>query len=233
MTTSSLKATKKATSAPSKAEIVLTDSQKLKYAEVVGLFSQSYDLGLKLEGLSLSKGQLEQQSAQGYVSMVQTNGMNYQQMMAFKKHVIESIATAKKQAVVTVEKWLNKIVKTYLADADLQGYSLPKSESKNAEAMGKLRAELSSIGDAELQAQIEASAKAGDFKKASRLATEKQKREKQAVTQANKAQGKNITELKNAIKRKISGITEAQQLAALVWAVNNLETITKLSKSSK
>jgi BMFP domain-containing protein YqiC len=189
-------------------------------------------MGLKLEGLSLSKGQLEQQSAQGYVSMVQTNGMNYQQMLAFKKHVIESIATAKKQAVVTVEKWLNKIVKTYLADADLQGYSLPKSESKNAEAMGKLRAELSSISDADLQAQIEASAKAGDFKKASRLATEKQKREKQATNAVKKNESKATTELKAMLKKWV-GSLDSTELATLVAVKHNFVEFTKLAKSTK
>lgn len=230
MQKASLKASKKATATPSKVEVVLTDKQKLMYAEVVGLFSQSYDIGLKLEGLSLSKGQLEQQSAHGYVSMVQSTNMNYQQMQAFKKHVVDSIATAKKQAHVTVDKWLNKIVKTYLADADLQGYQLPKAESKNAVAMSKLRNELASIDSDMLQAEIEASVKASDFKRATQLATEKQKRDKQAKNALVSEYKKNLTDLKKQIKDRVTKFDNELQLAALMWATNNVDEVIKFAK---
>jgi hypothetical protein len=228
--TQSLKANKKAVKTPSKVEVVLTDSHKLKYAEVVGLFSQSYDIGLKLEGLSLSKGQIEQQSAKGYVDMVQSSEMNYQEMQAFKKHVVESIATAKKQANVTIDKWLNKIVKTYLADADLKGYELPKAESKNAVAMSKLRSELANIDSDMLQAEIEASIKAEDFKRATQLATEKQKREKQEKNALVLAYKKSITELKNTIKNKITKVDSELQLAGLLWAIDNINEVVKIAK---
>lgn len=229
--TQSLKATKQQAHSPSKVEVILTDSQKLTVAPIVSLFNTSYELGLKLEGLSLSKGEAEQQAAHSFVSYVKDTQLDYANYQAFKKHVIGSLSAAKKQSYETIEKWLNKIVKAYIAD-DATGYTLPKAESKAANGMSELRAALASIPSEQLQAEIENFAKAGDFKKAAQLSAEKQKREKQAANASKKADSKNVTELKNALKRFVGGL-DSEGLAALLYVKNHFTEIKKLAKVTK
>jgi hypothetical protein len=231
-TKSSLKATTKAIKAPSKGEVLLADAVKLNLAPVALLFSNSYQFGIDHEKLVLAKGESETAAAHGFVNYVRDNKLNYQTMQAVKKHIIQSIATAKKQAYDTIEKWFNKIVKSYLANADLKGYVMPKAESKNAESMAKKRAELAKIADTDLQGQIESSARAGDFKKAAQLATEKAKREKQATNAVKKSESKATTELKTMLKKWV-GSLDSTELMALVYAKNNFGEIAKLAKSTK
>jgi hypothetical protein len=234
-TKASLKATTKAIKAPSKGEVLLADAVKLNLAPVALLFSNSYQFGIDHEKLTLAKGESENAAATGYVDYVRDNKLNYQTMLAVKKHIVQSIATAKKQAYDTIEKWFNKIVKSYLANADLKGFVMPKAESKNAEGMAKLRAELSSIDNATLAKTIETLAKAGDkdsLKKATQLANEKAKREKQAANAIKQSESKATTDLKNMLKKWV-GSLDSTQLAALVYAKNNFAEIAKLAKSTK
>jgi chorismate mutase len=230
--TQSLKANKAQAHSPSKAETILSDSVKLTLAPIVSEATIAYQFGIDHEKLVMTKQEKEQAFAHSFVSYVKDNALNYSSYQATKKHVQTSIATSKKQSAETVEKWLNKIVKSYMAIADLGGYTLPKSESKNAEAMSKLRAELSSIDNETLQAEIEASAKAGDFKRAAQLASENQKREKQIANANKKAESKSITELKNALKRYITGAS-SEQLALMLWVKNNQNEVAKLAKITK
>jgi hypothetical protein len=230
--TTSLKATKKAIKTPSKGEVILSDSEIIKLAPVALLFSNSYQFGIDHEKLTLAKGESENNSAENFVNYVKDNALNYQTMLAVKKHLIESIAKAKKQAIKTIELWLNKIIKAYLSNADLKGFELPKAESKSAESMAKKRAEFAKIADSELQAQIEASARAGDFKKASQLSTEKAKREKQAQNAIKQSESKATTELKTMLKKWV-GSMNSTELVALVYAKNNFGEIAKLAKSTK
>lgn len=232
MTTKSLKASTKAIKAPSKAITVLSDATKLTLAPVALLFSNSYQFGIDHEKLVLAKGESETAAAHGFVNYVKDNKLNYQTMQAVKKHVIESIATAKKQAYDTIEKWFNKIVKSYLSNADLKGFVMPKAESKNAEGMAKIRGELAKIATNELQGLIEASARAGDFKKASQLSTEKAKREKQATNAIKQSESKATTELKTMLKKWV-GSLDSTQLATLVYAKSNFDQVAKLAKSTK
>jgi hypothetical protein len=229
--TQSLKASKQVAHSPSKVEVILTDSQKLTVAPIVSLFNTSYELGLKLEGLSLSKGEAEQQAAHGFVSYVKDNQLDYANYQAFKKHVIGSLSAAKKQSYETIEKWLNKIVKAYIAD-DSTGYQLPKAESKAAKGMSELRAALASLSDDELKAQIEASAKAEDFKKASQLSAEKIKRDTQKANAIKKAESKHTTEKKSEIKAWVTNM-DLEGLAALLYVKNHFTEIKKLAKVTK
>jgi hypothetical protein len=233
MQKTSLKATKKATATPSKVETVLSDSVKLTLAPIVSEATIAYQFGIDHEKLVMTKQEKEQAFAHSFVSYVKDNALSYSSYQATKKHVQNSIATSKKQSAETVEKWLNKIVKSYMAIADLGGYTLPKSESKNAEAMSKLRAELSSIDSKALQAEIEASIKAENFKRATQLATEKQKREKQEKNAVVKAYKQNVSDLKKQIKDKITKVDNELQLAALMWAVNNVNEVVKMAKITK
>jgi BMFP domain-containing protein YqiC len=232
MTTQSLKATTKAVKAPSKAVTVLSDATKLTLAPVALLFSNSYQFGIDHEKLVLAKGESETAAAHGFVNYVRDNKLNYQTMQAVKKHVVESIATAKKQAYDTIEKWFNKIVKAYLSNADLKGFVMPKAESKSAEGMAKARGELAKIADNELQGLIEGMAKAGDFKKAAQLSAEKKRRETVANNAVKKNESKATTELKTMLKKWV-GSLDSTQLAALVYAKNNFGEIAKLAKATK
>jgi hypothetical protein len=230
--TTSLKATKKAVKSPSKGEVILSNSDILKLAPITLLFANSYQFGIDYEKLTLAKGESENKSAENFVNYVRDNKLSYQAMLAVKKHLIESIATAKKQAIKTIELWLNKIVKAYLTNADLKGFEMPKAESKSAESMAKKRGELAKIADNELQGLIESKAKAGDFKKAAQLSTEKARREKQATNAIKQSESKATTELKTMLKKWV-GSLDSTQLAALVYAKNNFGEIAKMAKSTK
>jgi hypothetical protein len=233
--TTSLKATKKTATAPSKAETVLSDSIKLALAPIVSDATSAYQFGMDYEKLVMTKQEKEQAFAHSFVSYVKNNALNYSSYQATKKHIQFSIALSKKQAPETVEKWINKIVKSYMAVAKLDGYELPKAESKNAESMSKLRSELASIDNATLSKTIETLAKAGDkdsLKKATQLASEKAKREKQAINSAKQSESKATTELKNMLKKWITG-ANATELATLVYVKNNFTDVTKFAKLTK
>jgi hypothetical protein len=226
----SLKSNKAQAHSPSKVETILSDSVKLTLAPIVSEATIAYQFGIDHEKLVMTKQEKEQDFAHSFVNYVKNNALNYSSYQATKKHVQTSIATSKKQSSETVEKWLNKIIKSYMAIADLGGYTLPKSESKNAVAMSELRSELSSIDSETLQAEIEASAKAGDFKRAAQLASENKKREKQAQNAIKKTESKNTTELKNALKRFITG-ADNEQLVTMLWVKNNYEQVAKLARN--
>lgn len=229
MTTTSLKATKKATASPSKVELILTDSDKLALASVTGEASKAFDLFAKQQDASVAYDTAEQQLTDDLFSYVHEVKPDYAMWQAVKKHIITSVSSAKGRKFETIEKWFNaKIVKGLKA----LGYELPKAESKAAQGMATLRAELASISDSDLVAQIAELAMAGDkdsLKRATQLAGEKQKREKAITTQAEKAESKTVRELKSALKTWVSGM-DSEQLAALLWAKNHFAQVTKLAK---
>ena len=230
--TQSLKASKQVAHSPSKAEIVLTDNQKLAYAPMVALCAKAYGYELDSEKLTQLQGKANLEFASNFVNIVRDNDLNYPSYMALKKHTIQSIATAKHIEYASVEKWFNPIIKGYIKNDLADGYELPKSETKNAEAMTKLRSILSAIPNDKLQAEIESCAKAGDFKRASQLASEKVKRDRQTANAIKKTESKAITDLKNTLKKFITG-ADSEVLALMLYAKNNLSEIKKLAKPTK
>lgn len=233
MQKTSLKATKQQQHSPSKVEIVLSDKEKLSYAPMVALVAKAYGYELESENLTQLKGKANFEFAMNFVNIVRDNELSYASYMALKKHTIQSIATAKHIQFDSVEKWFNPIIKSYIKNDLSDGYELPKSESKNAEAMSKLRNALASIDTDKLNAEIEASAKAGDFKRASQLSSEKLKREKQEKNALVKSYKQNVSALKKQIKDKITKVDNELQLAALMWAVNNVNEVVKMAKITK
>ena len=225
---SSLKATKQQQHSPSKAELVLTDSVKLSLATVTGEATKAFELYAKQQDASVAYETAENILTDELYSYLIETKPDYATYQAVKKHIINSISASKGRKYDTIEKWFNaNIVKGIKA----LGYELPKAESKNAESMSKLRAELASVSDNEIVAQIASLAKAGDkdsLKRATQLASEKQKREKQAENASKKADSKATTELKGALKRWIGGL-DNQQLAAMLWAKNHFSQIEKLA----
>lgn len=229
--TQSLKANKAQAHAPSKAETILTDSVKLSLATVTGEATKAFELFAKQQDVSVAYETAENILTDELYSYLVETKPDYATYQAVKMHIINSISLSKGRKYETIEKWFNaSIVKGVKA----LGYELPKAESKNAESMAKLRSELSSIDDAELVMQIATLAQAGDkdsLKRATQLASEKQKREKQAETLAKKSESKNTTELKGALKRWISG-ADSDLLVALLWVKNHQDQVMKLAKSN-
>lgn len=228
--TNSLKAVKKATASPSKAELILTDSDKLALASVTGEASKAFDLFAKQQDASVAYDTAEQALTDDLFSYVHEAQPDYANWQAIKKHIITSVANSKGRKFETIEKWFNSyIVKGLKA----LGYELPKAESKSAQGMATLRAELASLSDSDIVTQIATLAQAGDkdsLKRATQLASEKQKREKQTENAIKKADSKATTELKGALKKWVTGL-DHEQLVALVWAKNHFAQVTKLSKS--
>jgi hypothetical protein len=223
----SLKSNKAIAHSPSKVETILSDSVKLSLAPIVGEANTTFGLYERQAEATKAYRDNEAVLVDSFYSYLTEAKPDYATYQAVKKHLINSIASVKNRKYDTIEKWLNGYV---IKEVKTLGYELPKAESKNAESMAKLRSELSSIDNNELQAQIEASAKAGDFKKASQLATEKTRREKQAKNAIVKTYKQNVTELKKQIKDKITKFDNDLQLAAMLYAVNNIDEIIKLAK---
>ncbi len=230
--TQSLRAVKLATVSPSKAEIVLTDSVKLSLATVTGEATKAFELYAKQQDASVAYEKAENILTDEFYSYLVENKPNYDTYQAVKKHIINSISASKGRKYDTIEKWFNaNIVKGVKA----LGYELPKAESKNAEAMSKLRAELASVSDNEIVAQIASLAKAGDkdsLKRATQLASEKLKRDKQAANAIKKNESKAITEKKTEVKQWITSL-DLEGLAAILYVKNHFNEIKKLAKVTK
>jgi hypothetical protein len=226
----SLKASKQVAHSPSKAETILTDAVKLTLANVTGEATQAYTMYSKAQDASQAYETTEKVLVKDLYTYLHNAKPDYPTFQAVKKHIISSIATSKGFKFETIEKWLNKSVIKLVVEL---GYELPKAESKNAESMAKLRAELSSIDDKTLDMHIETLAKAGDkesLKRATQLATEKEKRKTQAQNAIKKTESKATSELKAKLKSWIGG-ADADLLVALLWAKNHQEQLIKMSKA--
>lgn len=216
-TKQSLKANKAKAHAPSKAEVILSDSVKLSLAPVTGEASKAFELYAKQQDASVAYDTAHEalvNDLYGYLAKAAPDYANYQ---AIKKHLITSIASVKGRAEGTIENWLNKRI---IPAVKALGYELPKAESSAAQGMASLRASLAAIADHELQGLIEQSAKAGDFKKASQLATEKQKREKAHAREVSKAESANTKALRDSLRDWVKG-ADHELLAAMLWAKNH------------
>jgi hypothetical protein len=231
----SLKASKKAIASPSKAELVLDTNTILSLAPVASEASQAYGLYEKQAEATLAYRDSEASLADEFYTWLVAHKPDYKTYQAVKKHITTSLASSKGRKFETVEKWLNAYV---IKEVKALGYELPKAESKSAQGMANLRSELSALSDTDIVTQIAELAKQGAsgdkeaLKRATQLASEKQKREKQEANAIKKADSKATTELKGALKRWITGL-EHEQLAALLWAKNHFNEVTKLAKQAK
>jgi hypothetical protein len=235
MSTTSLKASKQVAHSPSKAETVLSDNQKLAYAPMVALCAKAYGYELDSEKLTQLQGKANLEFASNFVNIVRDNDLDYPSYMALKKHTIQSIATAKHIEYASVEKWFNPIIKGYIKNDLADGYELPKSETKNAEAMTKLRSILSAIPNDKLQDNIVELRKATDsdsLKQAAQYAKELEKRKQQAENALRKTESKAITEKKTEVKQWITSL-DLEGLAAILYVKNHFSEIKKLAKITK
>lgn len=227
----SLRAVKSATKKPSAVELVLTDKQKLSYAPMVELCAKAYGYTLETEKLTQLQGKANRDFAMEFVDIVRDNELNYESYQALKKHTIQSLANAKGIEYASVEKWFNPIIKGYLKNDLADGYELPKAEGRSAIAMSETRKALASLSLIDLEKQIQASAKSGDFKKASQLASEKKRRVSMAENQVKKAEAKRLAELKSDLRAFI-GLLDSDGLVAMMYVKNHFDTIKQMAIES-
>jgi hypothetical protein len=229
MATTSLKATQKAIKAPSQIEKVLPSSVKLALADVTHNANVAFGLHIKNLDASTAYMNSEKDLSNGFYTWLNTAQPDYNTLNAVKKHIITSISETKGRAYATIEKWFNTNVMKAVKDL---GYVLPKAESKNAESMAKKRAELAKIDNATLLKNITDLKQASDkasLKQAFSLMTELEKRQEQADNAIIKAEKIAATELKNTLKKFITGLN-SNELAVMMYVKNNFNEVAKLAK---
>jgi hypothetical protein len=229
MTTNSLKASTKAIKAPSEIETVLSSSVKLALANVTSDANKAFELYAKQQDASVAYETSAKNLADGFYTWLTKTQPDYNTLNSVKKHIITSISETKGRAYATIEKWFNSNVMKAVKDL---GYVLPKAESKNAESMAKKRAELAKIDNATLLKNITDLKQASDkasLKQAFSLMSELEKRQEQADNAIIKAEKMAATELKNTLKKFITGL-DSNQLAVMMYVKNNFSEVAKLAK---
>lgn len=231
----SLKATKQQAHSPSKAEIVLTDNQKLS---TVGLIEQG-SIALQLEvdyaQAKVLKDKEQSAFAGKVVHYIKDNKLDYQSMIAVKKHIAKGVAIAKGNTEDYVYAWLNKLIKAYVETADLQGYTLPKAESRQAKSISKARAELASMTDSALKAEIDKAKGSSDYSvltSVAKYAKELSKREQSKAKELEKASKDNLKGLKKTLTDWLKPMT-ADEVAVMLYVKHNFEAIRKQAKQAK
>lgn len=230
--TQSLKASKQVAHSPSKVEVILNDNVKLALASVTGEGSKAFELYAKQQDASVAYDNAEELFTNDLYSYLVEAMPDYATFQAIKKHIINSIATAKGRKYDTIEKWLNdKVIKAIKA----LGYELPKAESKSAQGMAKLRSELSVLSDSDLTNTIETLKSSNDYdnlKQINKYVTEKQKREKAKAREIEKRESSNTKDLKNTLKKFITGL-DSEGLAAMLYVKNHFNEVKQLAKATK
>jgi hypothetical protein len=229
MATTSLKATKKAIATPSKVEAVLSSAIKLALADVTHNANMAFGLYVKNLDASTAYMSSEKDLSNGFYTWLNKTQPDYNTLNSVKKHIITSISVSKGRAYATIEKWFNTNVMKAVKDL---GYVLPKAESKNAESMAKKRAELAKIDNATLLKNITDLKQASDkasLKQAFSLMSELEKRQEQADNAIIKAEKIASTELKNTLKKFITGLN-SNELAVMMYVKNNFSEVAKLAK---
>ena len=231
----SLKATKRATTKPSKVEIVLNDKQLLGFAPVVSLANEAFQFGKAHEQATITMGEKYALMAQSFCLYMQDTNATWQDAQAYKQHLAGSVASVTGSLESTIIKALSGYITKFLA-SDAKSEKpiityLDWAGSKNPSAVSnkKARTELASIvdsmSDTELTTQIANLAKAGDkdsLKRASQLATEKDKRKKAVIAEQKKLVKTSIDSLIKDIK---ANVMTSQQVACLSFAINNMQLI--------
>jgi hypothetical protein len=235
----SLKATKQAIAKPSKVEIVLNDKQLLGFAPIVSLASEAFQYGKDCEEAmvkaSLSMGEKYAHMAQSFCFYMQDTNATWQDAQLYKQHLAGAVSSVTGAVDTNIIKALNKYIKEFLAsDAKLEKPTITHlgwegSKKPSALSNKKARTELASIvdsmSDTELTTQIANLAKAGDkdsLKRASQLATEKDKRKRAVIAEQKKLVKTSVDSLIKDIK---ANVMTPQQVACLSFAINNLQLI--------
>ena len=106
-------------------------------------------------------------------------------------------------------------------------FEKPRAPSKSAISNAKVSAELAKIPYAELLPAMAESAKSGDFTRAKALQKEIARHEKVAAQEIKRVEGKEITALKNTLKKWVSTL-DVNQVSALAWLKANPKSFAEI-----
>jgi len=228
----SLKASKSSTVKASPVEIVLSSDQLLTIAPVVALANDVYKVSEVYEKASVTLSRVRQSFAQAFCQLMSDSNADYATANAYKKHLFAVVSKAQGVELDTVRKALNKLILADAKEGDYDHTAWLKSESKSAVSNAKVADELAEMSSDEIASKMQALAKSGDFKGASKLQSEVKRREKARATEIARTEAKAITSLKNDVRTFITG-ADSEQLLAMVYTMNNIATIIKLAKQAK
>ena len=227
-----LKATQSAIKAPSKLEVILSDALKLKCVPLVESFTDSFEKDVISHFYGTAKGAADTLAASSLVAVVKEEKLSYDSYQAIKKLVITAITLSQKQSYETVENWLNRVMRSYLAHADLKGFEMPKATTRGAVAMSASRAKLASIPTPDLKNEIEnlmAQRTTAAMTKATSLTRELEARAKKLASARKTSDSKADTASKNDLKKWV-GTFGAQDIALAYWCKNNWTDLLSQSK---
>lgn len=231
----SLKATKQQAHSPSKPEVVLSDKQKLSTVALIDAGVIAINNEAQYEGAKLLRDKSANTFASEVVHYVRDNGLDYQSTLAVKKHIVKAIGLATGNSEQYITDYLNKAIKNYIATADLQGFTMPKAESKSAKSMSKARAELASMSDHALKAEIDKAKGSSDYSvltSVAKYAKELSKREQSKAKELEKASKDNLKGLKKTITDWLKPMS-ADDVAVMLYVKHNFEAIRKQAKQAK
>ena len=228
----SLKAVKSAVKQPSKAEIVLLDSDILRIAPVVAMASDLLSFEKAYEKQAFTISEKRQAMSHEFITLMIDIDATYQQAQAYKKHIITSLTSAQKVTTEHAQKSFNKALKEGLQLGD---YGTPKflvSDNKSAKSNSKARAEFETLSDSDIKQKVQALAKAEDFAGASKYSKELERRAKVKALEIKRSESKAVTSIKADIKKYVT-TADMNQLVAFVYTMNNIDAVLKLANQSK
>ena len=155
--------------------------------------------------------------------------IDYHAFKNVKAKVIDIFTTAKdakgfgyKQS--TADKLWSDFTIWLTANRD---FEKPKAPSKSAISNAKISAELAKIPYEELLPMMAESAKSEDFTRAKALQKEIARHEKIKAQKIKREEGKEITALKNTLKKWVSSL-DANQVSALAWLKANPKSFAEI-----
>jgi len=225
-----LKAVKQATTKPSEAIIILQDSDRLAIAPVISLANELFDAERAHEKASIMLSEMRSKMADAFCTLMSDMNATYAQAQAYKKHLYETVASAQKVTLIHATKTLSLLIAASVKDGIYTNTAWTKSHKPSAKSMGEKREVLASLSDANLNTEIQASARAGNYKVAADLSKELVKREVAKASEIKRTEGKATTALKNSVKAFITGVSP-EVLAAFVFTQHNIDIVLKLAKA--
>ena len=155
--------------------------------------------------------------------------IDYHAFKNVKAKVIDIFTTAKdakgfgyKQS--TADKLWSDFTIWLTANRD---FEKPKAPSKSAISNAKISAELAKIPYEELLPMMAESAKSEDFTRAKALQKEIARHDKVKAQEIKREEGKEITALKNTLKKWVSTL-DANQVSALAWLKSNPKSFAEI-----
>ena len=218
--TTSLKAVKKATKAPSKVEYILQDAvKKAIHEQVTPHFVQANTYKLKQAELfnliADNIGRILEPAGEG-VKPIRCTYAHWMAVMAYAK---QDMINSRNILASSADVYMVEVVEILRA----KGIEKPEQDTPSAKSMSKSRAiakaeqeKLASIPTVTLQKSLSELASNGDTKQVAIVARELDKRKKEAV----KAQKADTKDLRDGLTKWVREMNP-ESLAALMWVRDN------------